>query len=92
MSRRAGNTHARQLGRVPRLRRGSTSATSLLALAALALYDTLGWWWADRVAALIVAAARPPKQAHRPEAAVTFLMHAAWPDAATVLRQIKIKV
>ena len=20
------------------------------------LYDTLGWWWADRIAALIVAA------------------------------------
>jgi divalent metal cation (Fe/Co/Zn/Cd) transporter len=27
----------------------------LLALAALALYDTLGWWWADRLAALVVA-------------------------------------
>jgi divalent metal cation (Fe/Co/Zn/Cd) transporter len=35
---------------------GVGAATSLLALAALALYDTLGWWWADRVAALIVAA------------------------------------
>ncbi len=32
------------------------AATSLLALAALTLYDTLGWWWADRIAALIVAA------------------------------------
>jgi divalent metal cation (Fe/Co/Zn/Cd) transporter len=32
------------------------AATSLLALAALALNDTLGWWWADRIAALIVAA------------------------------------
>jgi divalent metal cation (Fe/Co/Zn/Cd) transporter len=32
------------------------AATSLLALTALALYDTLGWWWADRVAALVVAA------------------------------------
>jgi divalent metal cation (Fe/Co/Zn/Cd) transporter len=32
------------------------AATSLLALAALVLYHTLGWWWADRVAALIVAA------------------------------------
>lgn len=32
------------------------AATSLLALAALALYDTLGWWWADRIAALAVAA------------------------------------
>ena len=36
---------------------GLGAATSLLALAALALYDTLGWWWANRVAALIVAAA-----------------------------------
>ena len=35
---------------------GIGAATSLLALAALVLYDTLGWWWADRVAALIVAA------------------------------------
>jgi len=35
---------------------GIGAATSLLALAALALNDTLGWWWADRVAALIVAA------------------------------------
>lgn len=34
---------------------GIGAATSLLALAALALYDTLGWWWADRIAALIVA-------------------------------------
>jgi Cation efflux family len=32
------------------------AATSLLALIALALYDTLGWWWADRLAALVVAA------------------------------------
>jgi hypothetical protein len=29
---------------------------SLLALAALALYDTLGWWQADRIAALVVVA------------------------------------
>jgi len=35
---------------------GIGAATSLLALAALALNDTLGWWWADRIAALIVAA------------------------------------
>lgn len=28
----------------------------LLALAALALNGALGWWWADQVAALIVAA------------------------------------
>jgi divalent metal cation (Fe/Co/Zn/Cd) transporter len=34
---------------------GIGAATSLLALAALVLYDTLGWWWADRVAALVVA-------------------------------------
>ena len=36
---------------------GIGAATSLLALVALVLYDTLGWWWADRVAALIVAVA-----------------------------------
>ncbi len=35
---------------------GIGAATSLLALAALVLYHTLGWWWADRVAALAVAA------------------------------------
>jgi len=35
---------------------GIGGATSLLALAALVLYHTLGWWWADRVAALVVAA------------------------------------
>jgi divalent metal cation (Fe/Co/Zn/Cd) transporter len=35
---------------------GIGAATSLLALAALALNSALGWWWADRVAALIVAA------------------------------------
>jgi divalent metal cation (Fe/Co/Zn/Cd) transporter len=34
---------------------GIGAATSLLALASLALYHTLGWWWADRVAALAVA-------------------------------------
>jgi divalent metal cation (Fe/Co/Zn/Cd) transporter len=35
---------------------GIGAATSLLALAALVLYHTLGWWWADRIAALIIAA------------------------------------
>jgi divalent metal cation (Fe/Co/Zn/Cd) transporter len=35
---------------------GIGAATSLLALTALALYHTLGWWWADRIAALILAA------------------------------------
>jgi divalent metal cation (Fe/Co/Zn/Cd) transporter len=35
---------------------GIGAATSLLALAALVLYHTLGWWWPDRVTALIVAA------------------------------------
>jgi divalent metal cation (Fe/Co/Zn/Cd) transporter len=35
---------------------GIGAATSLLALTALVLNDTLGWWWADRVAALAVAA------------------------------------
>jgi divalent metal cation (Fe/Co/Zn/Cd) transporter len=35
---------------------GIGASTCLLALAGLALYRTLGWWWADRVAALVVAA------------------------------------
>jgi len=35
---------------------GIGAATSLLALVALVLYHVLGWWWADRVAALVVAA------------------------------------
>ena len=35
---------------------GIGAATSLLALTALVLNDTLGWWWADRAAALAVAA------------------------------------
>ena len=34
---------------------GIGAATSLLALVALVLYHALGWWWADRVAALVVA-------------------------------------
>jgi len=57
---------------------GIGAATSFLALAGLVLYDVLGWWWADRVAALVVAAiaatlawrtaprrTRPSPQAHR---------------------------
>jgi divalent metal cation (Fe/Co/Zn/Cd) transporter len=35
---------------------GIGAATSLLALVALVLYHALGWWWADRAAALVVAA------------------------------------
>ena len=35
---------------------GIGAATSLLALTALALFHALGWWWADRIAALAVAA------------------------------------
>ena len=35
---------------------GIGTATSLLALTVLARYHTLRWWWADRPAALIVAA------------------------------------
>lgn len=31
------------------------AATSLLALVALVLYHALGWWWADRATALVVA-------------------------------------
>jgi divalent metal cation (Fe/Co/Zn/Cd) transporter len=36
---------------------GIGAATSLLALISLALYHALGWWWADRIAALAVALA-----------------------------------
>ena len=35
---------------------GISAATSLLARTTLVLYHALGWWWADRGAALIVAA------------------------------------
>jgi Co/Zn/Cd efflux system component len=35
---------------------GIGAATSFLALAALVVYQLLGWWWADRITALIVAA------------------------------------
>jgi divalent metal cation (Fe/Co/Zn/Cd) transporter len=35
---------------------GIGAASSLLALTALVLNDTLGWWWADQIAALVVAA------------------------------------
>jgi divalent metal cation (Fe/Co/Zn/Cd) transporter len=34
---------------------GVGAVTSLLALISLALYHALGWWWADRTAALAVA-------------------------------------
>jgi divalent metal cation (Fe/Co/Zn/Cd) transporter len=43
---------------------GIGAVTSLLALAPLVLYDTLGWWQADRVAALIVAAAAAAEAWH----------------------------
>jgi divalent metal cation (Fe/Co/Zn/Cd) transporter len=42
---------------------GIGAATSLLALAALALNGALGWWWADRVAA---AATGPSRQCFGP--------------------------
>jgi divalent metal cation (Fe/Co/Zn/Cd) transporter len=35
---------------------GLGAATSFLALAGLSVYQLLDWWWADRIAALIVAA------------------------------------
>ena len=40
---------------------GIGAATSLLALVALVLYDTAGWWLANRVAALIVAVIAAPR-------------------------------
>lgn len=49
---------------------GIGAATSLLALAALALNAALGWWWADRVTALVVAvvaAAEAWRTAPKPE-------------------------
>jgi divalent metal cation (Fe/Co/Zn/Cd) transporter len=50
---------------------GIGAATSLIALLALALYDAFGWWWADRIAALIVAAIAAAEAWHtapRPQA------------------------
>ena len=43
---------------------GIGAATSLLALIAPVLYDTAGWWWANRVAALIVAVIAAAKAWH----------------------------
>jgi divalent metal cation (Fe/Co/Zn/Cd) transporter len=41
-------------------------------VAGLVLYDVLGWWWADRVAALVVAAiAAALAWAHRAALAMT---------------------
>ena len=34
---------------------GIGAATSFLAITALILYELVGWWWADRVTALVVA-------------------------------------
>ena len=34
---------------------GIGAATSFLAIAALIMYQLLGWWWADRITAIIVA-------------------------------------
>jgi divalent metal cation (Fe/Co/Zn/Cd) transporter len=45
---------------------GIGAATSLLALAALAVYHTLGLWWADRVAALAVAIIAGAEAWHTP--------------------------
>lgn len=44
---------------------GIGAATSLLALTALGLYRTLGWWWADQAAALTVAAIAAAEAWHR---------------------------
>jgi divalent metal cation (Fe/Co/Zn/Cd) transporter len=43
---------------------GVGAATSLFALAALVLSAAFGWWWADRVAALIVAVAAAAEAWH----------------------------
>ena len=43
---------------------GIGAASSLLTLTVLALDDTVGWWQADRIAALIVAAIAAAKPWH----------------------------
>lgn len=43
---------------------GIGAATSFLALAALVVDQLLGWWWADRITALIVGAGRGRGLAH----------------------------
>lgn len=50
-----GNTIASQALRGDGALSGIGAATSLIAITALIAYRILGWWWADRVTALIVA-------------------------------------
>ena len=53
--RRLGNTIASPALRGDGALSGIGAATSLLAVVALIVYQLLGWWWADRVTALVVA-------------------------------------
>lgn len=53
--RRLGNTIASMALRGDGALSGIGAATSLLAIVALIVYQLLGWWWADRVTALVVA-------------------------------------
>jgi divalent metal cation (Fe/Co/Zn/Cd) transporter len=62
---------------------GIGAATSLLALAALALYHTLGWWWADRAAAMAVAAIAAAEAWHTIPRPSTRRPHSTPPGAAT---------
>jgi divalent metal cation (Fe/Co/Zn/Cd) transporter len=57
---------------------GIGAATSLLALAALALNSALGWWWADRVAALIVAAVAAVEAWHTATVPTSTMRTAGW--------------
>lgn len=66
---------------------GIGAATSLLALAALVLYHTLGWWWADRIAALAVAIIAAAEAWHTAPKRDRFPLDAERdPDAAGRLR------
>jgi divalent metal cation (Fe/Co/Zn/Cd) transporter len=80
----------RRLGSRARAGDGALSsigaATSLLALTALALYHALGWWWADRAAALVVAAVAAGQAwltlLWQRGFARTVARRSSWPDAS----------
>jgi len=54
--RRLGNWIASRALRGDSTLSGIGAATSFLAITALVVYQLLGWWWADRATALVVAA------------------------------------
>ena len=55
---------------------GIGAATSFLAITALILYQLAGWWWADRVTALVVAGAAGSKHG------APFRADTGWKDVA----------